>query len=109
MTVTGTTTPGATVDVEAVGSAGGVAATATTKADSSGNWSLPIATSFGNTTITVTATKGDSTGYAQDNVNYFVLPGTQVFSTSPIPSATTTGRDVPVPDRDAISSRERST
>jgi glucoamylase len=28
----------------------------------------------------VTATKGGSTGYAQDNVNSFVLPGTQVFS-----------------------------
>jgi glucoamylase len=85
VTVTGTTTPRARVDVEAVGSAGGVAATATTKADSSGNWSLPIATSFGNTVITVTATKGDSTGYAQDNVNFFVLPGTQVFSvTDPV-------------------------
>ena len=35
--------------------------------------------------ITVTATKGGSTGYAQDNVNFFVLPGTQVFSvTDPI-------------------------
>jgi glucoamylase len=80
VTVTGTTTPGATIDAEAVGSAGGAAATATTTADSSGNWSLPLATSFGNTVITVTATKGDSTGYAQDNVNYFVLPGTPVFS-----------------------------
>jgi glucoamylase len=80
VTVSGTTTRGATVDVAAVGSAGGVAATATTTADSSGDWSLPIATSFGNTVITVTAIKGASTGYAQDNVNFFVLPGTQVFS-----------------------------
>jgi glucoamylase len=80
VTVTGTTTPGATVDAEAVGSAGGTAATGATTADGSGNWSLSLATSFGNTVITVTATKGDSTGYAQDNVNYFVLPGTQVFS-----------------------------
>jgi glucoamylase len=80
VTVTGTTTPGATVDAEAVGSAGGAAATGTTTADGSGNWSLSLATSFGNTVITVTATKGDSTGYAQDNVNYFVLPGTSVFS-----------------------------
>jgi glucoamylase len=80
VTVTGTTTPGATIDAAAVGSAGGVAATATTTADSSGDWSLPVATSFGNTVITVTATQGGSTGYAQDNVNYFVLPGSQVFS-----------------------------
>jgi glucoamylase len=80
ITVTGNTTPGATVDAEAVGSAGGTAAAATTTADSSGNWTLPVAASFGNTVITVTATKGGSTGYAQDNVNYFVLPGTQVFS-----------------------------
>jgi glucoamylase len=79
VTVSGTTTPGATVDAAAVGSAGGVAASATTTADLSGDWSLPIATSFGNTVITVTATKGGSTGYAQDNS--FVLPGTQVFAT----------------------------
>ena len=81
VTVSGTTTPGATVDAAAVGSAGGVAASATTTADLSGDWSLPIATSFGNTVITVTATQGGSTGYAQDNVNSFVLPGTTVFST----------------------------
>jgi glucoamylase len=80
VTVSGTTTPGATVDAAAVGSAGGAAATATTTADSSGDWSLPVATSFGNTVITVTATQGASTGYAQDNVNFFVLPGAQVFS-----------------------------
>ena len=80
VTVSGTTAPGATVDAAAVGSAGGAAATATTTADSSGDWSLPVATSFGNTVITVTATQGGSTGYAQDNVNSFVLPGSQVFS-----------------------------
>jgi glucoamylase len=80
VTVSGTTAPGATVDAAAVGSAGGAAATATTTADPSGDWSLPVATSFGNTVITVTATQGGSTGYAQDNVNSFVLPGTQVFS-----------------------------
>jgi len=80
VTVTGTTTAEATVDAEAVGSAGGTAATATTTADSGGNWSVTLPTSFGETTITVTATKGRSTGYAQDNVSYFVLPGTKVFS-----------------------------
>ena len=81
VTVTGTTTPGATVDAEAVGSAGGAAATASTTADSSsGDWTLTLPTSFGETTITVTATLGRSTGYAQDNVSYFVLPGTQVLN-----------------------------
>jgi glucoamylase len=85
VTVTGTSSPGAKIDAAAVGSAGGVAATADTTADASGDWSLPIASSFGNTVITVTATKGGSTGYAQDNVNSFVLPGTQVFSaTDPV-------------------------
>jgi glucan 1,4-alpha-glucosidase len=80
VTVTGTTTGGATVDAEAVGSAGGTAATTTTTADGSGNWTLTLPTSFGQTTITVTATKGRSTGYAQDDVSYFVLPGTQVLN-----------------------------
>ncbi len=80
VTVTGTTTPGATVDAEAVGSAGGAAAIASASADSSGDWTLTLPTSFGETTITVTATLGRSTGYAQDNVSYFVLPGTQVLS-----------------------------
>jgi len=78
--LTGTTTAGATVDAEAVGSAGGTAATATTAADGSGNWSLTLATSFGSTQITVTATKGNSTGYAQTSVSYFVLPGSTVLT-----------------------------
>ncbi len=80
VTVAGTTAPGAMVDVEAVGSAGGAAATASTTADGSGNWSVSLATSFGQTTITVTATQGRSTGYAQSNVSYFVLPGAQVLN-----------------------------
>ena len=80
VTVTGTTTAGATVDAAAVGSGGGTAATATTTADGSGHWSLTLATSFGSTEITVTATNGDSTGYAETNVSYFVLPGSTVLS-----------------------------
>ena len=80
VTVTGTTTPGASVDAEAVGSAGGTAATASTTADSSGDWTLTLTTSFGSTTITVAATKGDDTGYAQDSVSSFTLPGTTVLS-----------------------------
>ena len=80
VTVTGTTTPGASVDAEAVGASGGTAATASTTADLSGNWSLSVPTNFGSTTITVTATKGDSTGYAQEFVTDVALPGTSVLS-----------------------------
>ncbi|MFZ0043466.1 MAG: glucodextranase DOMON-like domain-containing protein [Solirubrobacteraceae bacterium] len=80
VTVTGTTSPGARVDGEAVGSAGGKAAVASTMADSTGKWSLALATSFGTTKITVTATQGDKTGYAQDSVSYFALPGSTVLS-----------------------------
>jgi glucoamylase len=80
VTVSGTTAPGATVDVASVGSAGGTAAVASTTADGSGGWSLTLPTSFGTDTITVTAGRGGRTAYAQTNVNYFVLPGTQVLT-----------------------------
>ncbi len=80
VTVTGTTAPNATVDAESVGSAGGTAAIASTTADGSGNWSLSLPTSFGSTTLTVTATLGRSTGYAQEYVTNVTLPGTTVLS-----------------------------
>ncbi|MGA9859680.1 MAG: glucodextranase DOMON-like domain-containing protein [Solirubrobacteraceae bacterium] len=80
VTVTGTTTPGATVDAEGIGAGGGTAATATTTADSTGKWSLSLPASFGSTTITVTATKGDATGYAQQFVTNVALPGTLKLS-----------------------------
>jgi glucoamylase len=41
---------------------------------------LASGTSFGTTTITATATQGDSTGYAQSSISYFVLPGTTLLS-----------------------------
>ncbi len=78
--VTGTTAPGATVTAEAIGAAGGTAATATTTADSSGHWSLSLPSSLGSTTITVTATKGRNTGYAQEFVSDVALPGTSVLN-----------------------------
>ena len=78
--VTGNTAPGATVAAEAVGAAGGAAATATTTADSSGNWSLSLPASLGSTTITVSSTKGRSTGYAQEFVSDVALPGTSVLN-----------------------------
>ena len=82
VTVTGTTAAGATVDAEGVGATGGAAATASTMADGSGNWTLELPTGFGSTTITVTATAGDSTGYSQIAVTNVALPGTQVLKVS---------------------------
>ena len=80
VTVTGTTVPGATVDAEGVGGVGGAAATASTTADGSGKWSLSLPTSFGSTTITVSATQGDATAYAQQFVTDVALPGTTVLT-----------------------------
>jgi glucoamylase len=79
ITVTGITAPNASVDAEGAGATGGVAGTATTTADSAGNWTLSLPASFGTTTITVTATLGDSTGYAQLAVIDVALPGTTVL------------------------------
>jgi glucan 1,4-alpha-glucosidase len=79
VTVTGTTSPGATVDAESVGTSGGSAATDSTTADSGGDWTLTLPVSFGNDSITVTATRGNSTGYAQTNITDSTLPGTQVL------------------------------
>jgi len=79
ITVTGTTAPGASVDAEGAGATGGAAGTDSTMADSGGNWTLSLPASFGTTTITVTATLGDSTGYAQLAVIDVALPGTTVL------------------------------
>ncbi len=81
ITVTGTTAPHALVDAEAETSAGGTAATAATMADGSGHWSLSLTpATFGSPIITVTATKGNSTGYAQESVSDVTLPGTRVLT-----------------------------
>jgi glucoamylase len=83
ITVTGTTAPGASVDAEGAGVTGGTAGTASTTADSAGDWTLSLQpTLFGTTTITVTATLGDSTGYAQSLVLNVPLPPTNVLSAS---------------------------
>jgi glucoamylase len=79
-TVIGTTAPGARVDAEGVGTLGGAAAIASTRADSSGKWSLQLPSSFGSTTVTVTATLGRRTGYTQLSVTNVTLPGTTVLS-----------------------------
>jgi glucoamylase len=80
--VTGTTTPGAKVVAEASGFLGGAAGIASTTADSSGSWSVTLPVSFGSSTITVTATRGGSTGYAQVSVSSSAVPGTTVFNTT---------------------------
>jgi glucan 1,4-alpha-glucosidase len=83
LTVTGTTGPGARVVVEASGPSGGkVPIAATTASADSGAWSLRIPVAFGTTTITVTATQGDSTGYTQLTVENTKVPGTTVFTAS---------------------------
>ena len=78
-TVTGTTTPGAVVDAESVSTAGGATTTASTQANSSsGAWTLTLPWSFGTTKLTITATKGNRTGYVQPSDT--TLPGTTVLS-----------------------------
>ena len=79
VTVSGTTTPGARVDAEAVGGTGGAGATASTTADSSGSYTVTLPAGFGGTTVTVTATLHRSTGYTQLSVTNVSLPGNQVL------------------------------
>jgi glucoamylase len=80
VTVTGTTSPGARVDADALGATGGPAGTASTTADSAGNWSLSVPIGFGSTAITVTATLDRSTGYSQLTVINAALPGTSALT-----------------------------
>ena len=79
-TVTGTTLPGANVDAETTPVGAGSATLVSTVADSGGHWSLTLPWGFGASPITVTATKGGRTAYAQ--ASSVTLPGTQVFSTT---------------------------
>jgi glucoamylase len=79
VTVAGTTTAGATVVAEALGSIGATPSIASTTAGPSGDWSLQLPLGFGSTTITVTATLGRSTGYGQRTVINVALPGTAVL------------------------------
>jgi hypothetical protein len=65
VSVTGSTTAGATVDAEASGMSGKPVATASTTANPAGHWSLSLPIAPGSTTLTVTATSNHRTGYAQ--------------------------------------------
>jgi glucoamylase len=90
VTVTGTSAAGARIDAEGLGAAGGVAGTASAVADGAGNWSLVVPTGFGSTAITVTATRGRSTGYSQLTVINAALPGNSVLD-SPDPTGDDNG------------------
>ncbi|HTU96267.1 MAG TPA: glucodextranase DOMON-like domain-containing protein [Solirubrobacteraceae bacterium] len=79
-TVTGTTLPGADIDAETTPVGAGQGTLVSTVADGHGNWTVTLPWSFGASPITVTATKGDRTAYAQ--ASSVTLPGTNVFSTT---------------------------
>jgi glucoamylase len=82
VTVTGATTAGARVDAEASDVLGGAAATTTTTAAPDGSWSVSLPVGVGTTTITVSSTLGNSTGYAQVSVINVTLPGDKVLDVS---------------------------
>jgi glucoamylase len=83
VTVTGTTTPGARVVIEATDTdTGAPSATATAKADPDGSFSADVPVGFGTNVLTATAAAGDRTGYAQVAVNGAVIGGTTVLDVS---------------------------
>jgi len=82
-TVTGTTSPGASVDVTAADTTTGAAATvASTVAGTDGSFSVSVPVGFGTNVLTATATAagGRSTGYAQLSVTGDVTGGTTVLN-----------------------------
>ena len=83
-TVTGTTAPGATVDIDAVNiDIAGAATTASTTAGADGSFSVDVTVPAGTVAVTVLATAPDgATGYAQRTVVYDVVPGTLLFAAS---------------------------
>jgi glucoamylase len=87
VTVTGTTAPGATVDVAVTGSAPGAAAPATSvttvTADTSGAFSAPVTLQPGTDAVEVAATAGSATNEAIFAVTDLFVPGTVVLSAAP--------------------------
>jgi glucoamylase len=82
-TVTGTTSPGASVDIGSADTTTGAAASVTsTTAASDGSFSASVPIGFGNNVITATATSPDgrNTGYAQVPVTGDVTGGTTVLN-----------------------------
>ena len=81
VTITGSTAPKATVDVDAVNTDGnGDAVVGTTTAAADGSFSLHVTPPVGTAVLTVVATApGGATGFAQRTVVNDVVPGTLVF------------------------------
>ena len=82
-TVTGTTSPGASVDIGSADTTTGASASVTsTTAAKDGSFSATVPVGFGNNVITATATSPDgrSTGYAQVPVTGDVTGGTTVLN-----------------------------
>lgn len=80
VTVTGTTAPGATVDLRSTASdTVGTTATVTVRASSSGAFSATVPTPFGTDVVTVAASLGNATGYARRVVNSDFVTGTVVL------------------------------
>ena len=87
-TVTGTTSPGASVDIgSADTTTGAAAATTSTAAAADGSFSATVPVGFGNNVITATSTSPDgrSTGYAQVSVVGDVTSGTTVLNVTDPP------------------------
>jgi glucoamylase len=84
-TVTGTTAPGARIDVDAVDTDSGTGTAVLTSgmADAAGSFSLTVAVPPGTVVLTVTATAPNgATGFAQRTVVRDVAPGTLIFATT---------------------------
>ena len=79
--VTGTTAPGATVDIQSTGTdtADGATSVTTVRASASGAFSATVPARFETSVITITATKGNATGYARRTVISEFVPGTTVL------------------------------
>ena len=80
-TVTGTTAPGATVDVQSTATdTGGATTVVTVTADAAGAFSAEVPTTFGTSVITVAATTaGGATGYARRTVLSELVTGTTLL------------------------------
>jgi glucoamylase len=89
VTVTGTSAPGATVDVVVTGTAPGAAAPATAvttvTADSSGAFSAPVTMQPGTNSVEVASTAGGSTNEALFTVTDLHVPGTVVLNAAAAP------------------------
>ena len=81
--VTGTTAPGAQVVVEADDTTTGApSATAMATAGADGSFDVTVPVGFGDSVLTVSATRGDRTGYAQTTVSSDVTGGNTVLDVS---------------------------